>query len=182
MADANTSARETLLLALRLRAQSVALGESGDSGADLPRRSASAAEGKPVAWRWTSSSWQNGSWVLTHVEPDAGPFRTIEPLYAASALTASPAGDDPKALDAAARSSSTEAAEQEVERLREALRPFALIASGNEWDSVPDSHVLDLTYSSEAGGQETVAELSFSFFRQALAALAPSLPGKEEGQ
>lgn len=43
---------------------------------------------------------------------------------ALAALTASPAGDDPKALDAAARSSSTEAVEQEVERLRYILFLF----------------------------------------------------------
>ena len=170
MADANTSARETLLLALRLRAQSVALGESGDSGADLPRRSASAAEGKPVAWRWTSSSWQNGSWVLTHVEPDAGPFRTIEPLYAASALTASPAGDDPKALVAAARSSSTEAVEQEVERVPP-LTGWILRRMwwGAMWGTMTRKEF-------EAEMRAAWSKLTPEDFR------APSLPGKDEGR
>ena len=176
------------------------LAQSAASGAAagwMPMESAP-KDGKEVILRIPARGWPDHYQQIAHWADDMsgeeqppfrGWFRNTGYGYAEVAdptgwrpLTASPAGDDPKALDAAARSSSTEAAEQEVERLREALRPFALIASGNEWDSVPDSHVLDLTYSSEAGGQETVAELSFSFFRQALAALAPSLPGKEEGQ
>ena len=98
-------------------------------------------------------------------------------------LPAPPAsGDGPTALDAAARSSSTEAVEQKVERLRGDWPPIKKAI----WRVLTEAQ-LNVGYHSAWKLTDAVYEAvnqaaSDAVRAAARAALAPSLPGKEEGR